>query len=184
MAVTPLFGPGGRNGTHRKHRLGFPFSQRSKLVSAGEGGGGFSPAPSTEKSPPYDSKRAGLAPPALEFLGPWDKPFFKTPKGDDLVKGQQIDGFVKSSRCKARKNRGVRRTYRCGTTTKLKCNAADGLFTRPSRVTSFFPGSFPPQWIPRSLPGSGPRCSGRWGRAPSGIFRRRFLWPPSYRKPS
>jgi hypothetical protein len=30
-------------------------------------------------------------------------PYFSF-KGDDLVKSQQNDGFVKSSRCKARKN--------------------------------------------------------------------------------
>jgi len=51
---------------------------------------------------------------------------------DGLAKSPETDGFVKSSRCKARKNWGVRRTYRCPAMTKLQRNAADGLFTKPS----------------------------------------------------
>jgi len=35
---------------------------------------------------------------------------------DDLVKSHRNDGFVKSSRCKARKNLGVQRTY------KVRCD--------------------------------------------------------------
>jgi hypothetical protein len=53
---------------------------------------------------------------------------------DNLVKSRREDGFVKSSRCKARKTRGVKRTTRYAATTKVKRNAADGLFTKPSNV--------------------------------------------------
>ena len=53
-------------------------------------------------------------------------------KIDNLVKNHQADGFVKSFRCKARKNRGVKRTSRYAATTGLKRNAADELFTEPS----------------------------------------------------
>jgi len=35
-------------------------------------------------------------------MGMWEKR--ENPNIDDLVKSQQNDGFVKSSRCKARKN--------------------------------------------------------------------------------
>jgi len=46
---------------------------------------------------------------------------------DGFVKSRWDDGFAKSSRCKARKNWGVKRTYRY---------AADGLFTKPSDIGS------------------------------------------------
>ena len=36
---------------------------------------------------------------------------FYTPKNDEVVKSQKSDGTVKSSRCKARKSEGMRRTY-------------------------------------------------------------------------
>jgi len=42
--------------------------------------------------------------------------FYETINFDDLVKSRQDDGFVKSSRCKARKDLGVKRTY------KVRCN--------------------------------------------------------------
>ena len=55
-------------------------------------------------------------------------------KIDDLVKSRENDGFVKSSRCKARKNLGVKLTYTYAATMKVKRNDADGLFTKPSRI--------------------------------------------------
>jgi hypothetical protein len=51
---------------------------------------------------------------------------------DDRKKSHQDEGFVKSSRVKTRKNRGVKRTNKYAATAKLKRNAADGLFTKPS----------------------------------------------------
>ena len=36
---------------------------------------------------------------------------FYTPKNDEVVKSQKSDGTVKSSRCKARKSEGMKRTY-------------------------------------------------------------------------
>jgi|GEM_PF-2076201 len=66
MAVKPLFRPGGQAGTRRKHRLGFPLILEDKSLFPPEEAGSIFPAPSTEKSVPYDSKRAGLAP------GPWN----------------------------------------------------------------------------------------------------------------
>jgi hypothetical protein len=65
MMATPLFGPGGQAGTRRKHRLGSLVSEEKSSFPPEEAGG-ISPAPSTEKSAPYDSKRAGLPP------GPWN----------------------------------------------------------------------------------------------------------------
>jgi hypothetical protein len=56
---------------------------------------------------------------------------------DELVKGQRKDDFVKSSRCKARKNWGVRSLRASplrGRIKKLKHNAADGLFTKSSKI--------------------------------------------------
>jgi len=61
MGTTASVGPGGRNGTRRKHRWVIPLPRRAKLVSAG-GGGCPLPRPSTEKSAPRDSKRSGLVP--------------------------------------------------------------------------------------------------------------------------
>jgi hypothetical protein len=52
---------------------------------------------------------------------------------DDLEKSRQPDGFVKSSRCKAHNSSRVRRTWQYAATTKVKRNAADGLFTKPSK---------------------------------------------------
>jgi hypothetical protein len=53
---------------------------------------------------------------------------------DDLVKSQNWDGKVKSSDARRAKaeERGVLTRY--AATTKVKHNAADGLFTRPSMV--------------------------------------------------
>ena len=61
MAGTPLFGPGGQAGS-----IGWvsPCPKDQSLFPP-ERAGGIFPALSTEKSAPYDSKRAGLAP------GPW-----------------------------------------------------------------------------------------------------------------
>jgi hypothetical protein len=60
----------------------------------------------------------------------------KIHRTDGFVKSHRNDGFVKSSICKARKHCGVRRTYGCAATTKLPRNAADGLFTKPSKFPS------------------------------------------------
>jgi len=46
--------------------VGFPLVPEDQSPVAPEEAGGIFPAPSTEKSAPYDSKRAGLAP------GPWN----------------------------------------------------------------------------------------------------------------
>ena len=46
--------------------VGFPLAPEDKSSFPPEEAGGIFPAPSTEKSAPYDSKRAGLAP------GPWN----------------------------------------------------------------------------------------------------------------
>jgi hypothetical protein len=46
--------------------VGFPIVSEDKSSFPPEEAGGIFPAPSTEKSAPYDSKRAGLAP------GPWN----------------------------------------------------------------------------------------------------------------
>ncbi len=46
--------------------VGFPLVPEDKSSFPPEEAGGIFPAPSTEKSAPYDSKRAGLAP------GPWN----------------------------------------------------------------------------------------------------------------
>jgi hypothetical protein len=66
MARPPLLGPGGQSGTRRKHRLVCLYlGHGDQSLFPTEEAGGIFPAPSTEKSAPYDSKRAGLAP------GPW-----------------------------------------------------------------------------------------------------------------
>ena len=39
-------------------------------------------------------------------------------KFDEVVKSQKSDGTVKSSRCKARKSEGMRRTYLCAAMTE------------------------------------------------------------------
>ena len=70
-------------------------------------------------------------PPAGRTIHFSDTCFFKI---DEPVKSLQRDDSVKSSRCKARKNWGVRRTYGCAAATKLKRNAADGLFTKSSKL--------------------------------------------------
>ena len=66
MAATPLLGPGDQAGTRRKHRLGFPLPPEDQSSFPPEEAGRIFPAPSTEKSAPYDSKRSGLVP------GPWN----------------------------------------------------------------------------------------------------------------
>jgi hypothetical protein len=67
MAAMPLFGPGGQAGTRRKHRsVCLYLGQGDQSLFPPEEAGGIFPALSTEKSAPYDSKRAGLAP------GPWN----------------------------------------------------------------------------------------------------------------
>ena len=47
--------------------VGFPLVPKDQSLFPSEEAGGIFPAPSTEKSAPYDSKRAGLAP------GPWNR---------------------------------------------------------------------------------------------------------------
>ena len=80
MAAMLLFGPGGPDRNAPEASVGFPLVYRgSKLVSS-ERDEGIFPAPSTEKSAPYDSKRAGLAPGPRNHLAPVDKPFFKERK--------------------------------------------------------------------------------------------------------
>ena len=47
--------------------VGFPLVPEDQSLFPPEEAGGIFPAPSTEKSAPFDSKRAGLAP------GPWNR---------------------------------------------------------------------------------------------------------------
>jgi hypothetical protein len=47
-------------------------------------------------------------------------------------KSQNPDGFEKSSKFKARKSRGARRTYVRRSDFEMQCNAEIGLFAEPS----------------------------------------------------
>jgi len=77
MAVTPLFGPGGQAGMRRKHRLGFPLSQRIKARFLRRGRGVFSP-PHLRRNQRLMIPIPPLAGPrALEALGSGDTPFIK-----------------------------------------------------------------------------------------------------------
>ena len=84
MAVTPLFGPGGQAGMRRKHRLGFPLSQRIKARFLRRGRGVF-PPPHLRRNQRLMIPIPPLAGPrALEALGPGDTPFIKELKCTDF----------------------------------------------------------------------------------------------------
>src|SRR3972149_1039164 len=54
----------------REASVGFPPGHKDKRLSPSEEAGGIFPALSPEKSAPYDSKRAGLAPGSWKPLAP------------------------------------------------------------------------------------------------------------------
>ena len=59
-------GPGGRSGTRRKHRLGFPLATKDRRLFPPKEAGRIFPALATETPAPHDSKRSAPAP------GPWE----------------------------------------------------------------------------------------------------------------
>jgi len=64
--VTASIGARGPERNAPEASVGFPLGHEHKSSFPPEEAGGIFPARSTEKSAPYDSKRAGLAP------GPWN----------------------------------------------------------------------------------------------------------------
>jgi hypothetical protein len=60
-----------------------------------EEAGGIFPAPSTEKSAPYDSKRAGLAPGPWKHLAPKKHLFQRTKVLQFMKEGNSIDIVIR-----------------------------------------------------------------------------------------